>query len=306
MSELTFAKTKIHRHFVPKFIGTLPKLVPVKRFAKALESHNWNRNPHIYKLRIARNQRVSVRSERRETYNELALAMIANANYSVTHDSIFEVMCSTEHLAQLCSQMYKYESGRKSYDPILKAIKDWEKAGLIIVSRDKDSESKQYKAQRIWIKPEFFNGLGFSIQELRQIVLSFKRWMEKKGLRDNYDTIYAKHVLRLAKLNVASLDNKYSLKKLLTKIKRLVIGDDESLQQEKKHLEKALKHKKALIQSVKHEELPARNAWVTYQKWKNEQPFAVVYEFEKRIRCEFPDLAGEQLFITYIKNLPKI
>lgn len=305
MSELTFSKTKIHRHFVPKFIGTLPKLVPVTRFAKALESHDWNRNPHIYKLRIARNQRVSVRSERRETYNELALAMIANANYSVTHDYIFEVMCSTEHLAKLCGQLYKYNSGRRSYDPILKAIRDWESAELIVVDRDRNSETKQYKAQRIWIKPEFFEGLGFPLKELRQVVLSLRKWMEKNGLREKYDSIYAKHVLRLAKLNVASLDGKHSLKKLLTKIKRLVVGD-ESLKQEKKHLEKALKHKKALIQSTENKEKPAKEAWRIYQSWKNEQPFAVVYEFENRIKREFPKLAGEQLFITYIKNLPKV
>ncbi len=36
---------KIHRHCEPKFLGQLPKLVPVRRFAAALKRHDWNRPP---------------------------------------------------------------------------------------------------------------------------------------------------------------------------------------------------------------------------------------------------------------------
>ncbi|HEP0304345.1 MULTISPECIES: hypothetical protein [unclassified Providencia] len=39
---------KIHRHYAPKFIGALPQLVHVRRFAAALKRHDWNRNPQIY------------------------------------------------------------------------------------------------------------------------------------------------------------------------------------------------------------------------------------------------------------------
>ena len=93
---------KIHRHYAPKFLGHLPKLVPVRRFAAALKRHDWNRNPHIYELRCARQQRISVRSERRETFDVLALAMIAYADYNPESDALFEVMCSVVNLAELC------------------------------------------------------------------------------------------------------------------------------------------------------------------------------------------------------------
>ncbi|HHR5956575.1 TPA: RepA family replication protein, partial [Providencia alcalifaciens] len=105
---------KIHRHCEPKFLGQLPKLVPVRRFAAALKRHDWNRNPHIYQLRYSRKQRISVRSERRETFDALAMAMIAYADYNPESSALFEVMCSVEKLAELCGQLYRYDSGRKS------------------------------------------------------------------------------------------------------------------------------------------------------------------------------------------------
>ncbi|HEC8326427.1 TPA: hypothetical protein RG501_RS21595, partial [Providencia rettgeri] len=130
---MTSSIGKIHRHFAPRFLGQLPKLVPVRRFAAALKRHDWNRNPHIYQLRYSRKQRISVRSERRETFDALAMAMIAYADYNPESDALFEVMCSVEKLAELCGQLYRYDSGRKSYDPILHALRDWEQANLIII-----------------------------------------------------------------------------------------------------------------------------------------------------------------------------
>ncbi|MGV6987327.1 RepA family replication protein [Providencia hangzhouensis] len=304
MSELTLSKTKIHRHCLPSFSGKLPQLVPVRRFAAALKRHDWNRNPHIYELRYTRKQRISVRSERRETFDVLALAMIAYADYNPESDALFEVMCSVEKLAELCGQLYHYESGRKSYDPILHAIRDWEQANLIIVDRDFDIEAKQYKAMRIWIRPEFFHGLGFSTQELREIVASFSRWMEKQGLKESYQNRYAKHVLRLARANVASLDDKHKLRNLLNRLKTLVIGEDEALKQEKKHLAKALKEKKALAQSVKTPESPEHAAWRRFEAWRVTQPIAAVMAFEREMKALYPTTQGQSCFLNYIKHLP--
>lgn len=70
--------------------------------------------------------------------------------------------------------------------------------------------------------------------------------MEKQGLKASYQKRYAQHVLRLARANVASLENKHALRNLLNKLKALVIGDDEALKQEKKHLTQALKKRKRL------------------------------------------------------------
>lgn len=295
---------KIHRHYVPKFLGKLPQLVPVRRFAAALKRHDWNRNPHIYQLRYSRKQRISVRSERRETFDALAMAMIAYADYNPESDALFEVMCSVEKLAELCGQLYRYESGRKSYDPILHALRDWEQANLIIIDRDFDIEAKQYKAMRIWIRPEFFHGLGFSKLELREVVSSFSRWMEKQGLKESYQKRYAQHVLRLARANVASLDDKHKLRNLLNKLKTLVIGEDEALKQEKKHLAKALKEKKALAQSTRAPESPEHAAWRRFEAWKVTQPIAEVMAFERKMKTLYPSVQGQALYLHYLAHLP--
>lgn len=304
ISASTCSVGKIHRHYVPKFVGNLPKLVPVRRFAAALKVHDWNRNPNIYQLRCKRNQRISVRSERRETFDALALAMIAYADYNPESDALFEVMCSVEKLAELCGQLYRYDSGRKSYDPILHALRDWEQANLIIIDRDFDIEAKQYKAMRIWIRPEFFHGLGFSKQELREIVARFRRWMENKGLRESYQQRYAQHVIRLARANVASLDHKHKLKNLLRKLKKLVIGEDEALKQEKEHLKTALKQRKALSQSANENESQERRAWRRFEAWKSTQPFAAVMAFEQEMKALYPNAHGLACYINYIKHLP--
>ncbi|HGN0870310.1 IncFII RepA protein family protein [Providencia alcalifaciens] len=295
---------KIHRHYVPKYLGQLPKLVPVRRFAAALKRHDWNLNPHIYQLRYSRKQRISVRSERRETFDALAMAMIAYADYNPESDALFEVMCSVEKLAELCGQLYRYDSGRKSYDPILHALRDWEQANLIIIDRDFDIEAKQYKAMRIWIRPEFFHGLGFSKQELRDVVTRFSRWMEKRGLKESYQKRYAQHVMRLAKANVASLDDKHKLRNLLNKLKTLVIGEDESLKQEKKHLANALKEKKALAQSTRAPESPEHAAWRRFEAWKVTQPLAIVMTFEREMKALYPSVQGQALYLHYLKHLP--
>ncbi|BBG61838.1 RepA family replication protein [Providencia rustigianii] len=295
---------KIHRHYAPQFLGHLPKLVPVRRFAAALKRHDWNRNPHIYELRCARQQRISVRSERRETFDVLALTMIAYADYNPESDALFEVMCSVEKLAELCGQLHRYASGRKSYDPILHALRDWEQANLIIIDRDFDVEAKQYKAMRIWIRPEFFHGLGFSTRALRDVVTRFRRWMEKQGLKASYQKRYAQHVLRLARANVASLEDKHALRNLLNKLKTLVIGDDEALKQEKKHLTKALKEKKALARSTQSPESAERAAWRRFEAWKATQPLASVMAFEREMRSLYPSVHGQAIYLCYLKHLP--
>ncbi|MCU6377977.1 hypothetical protein [Morganella morganii] len=295
---------KVHRHFFPVFKGKLPKLPVVRRFASALEQHDWNRNPHIYQLRCDRNQRVSVRSERRETWYVLALAVIANTDYNPMSENVFEVMCSVEALAAQCGQLYQYENGRKSYDPVLHALHDWEAAKLIVIHRAFDCETKQYKAMRIWLRPEFFEGLGFDLEALRDIIRSFRRWMERNGLRENYKKRYARHVLRMNRSNVASLDNHHALKNLLKKLRRLVTGDDEALESEKKHLEKALKEKKAQLKASRPKNETPGEAWRLYERWKQINPVATVHALEKRIKSLFPALKGELLYQCYLDNLP--
>ncbi|WP_099136898.1 hypothetical protein [Xenorhabdus budapestensis] len=297
-------KTKIHRHYVPKYAGGLPAIVPVRRLAGALKIHDWNRNTPLYKLRCKRNQRVSIRSERRETFSELALAMIAYADYNPDSEYLFEIMCSTEKLASLCGQLYHYDNGRKCYDPIRLALKDWEAADMIYIDRDRDPETRQCKAMRIWLRPAFFDGLGFSLAEIREIVTRFRRWMEKKGLRKDYQRVYAEHTLRLARSNVASLDNKHALKKLLLKVKRLVLGDDETLKKEKEHAINALEHRKNLIKATEPEPDENQVNRRIYENWSQKQPIAWRLAFEKEIQNLYPAFSGNELLRVYVKHLP--
>ncbi|ENN9164429.1 hypothetical protein NOM68_16395 [Proteus mirabilis] len=304
MSDITYPQNKIHRHYKPLFSGVIPNLPLIKRFIGAINAHDWNRNTIIRNQRINDKQRLSVRSERRETWTELAKVMVAYANYSTEFDSICEVMCSVEDLARKCGQLHIYENGRKCYDPTLRAIRAWERAGLIYVDRDTDSESGQNKAQRIWLREGFFIGMGFSREELRKIFSSFNRWLIKTGKKETHKQRYARHLLELAKKNVASLNGKYKLKSLLLKTKRVFVGDDIELENEKNHIEKALKEKIELAKSVNKKDGHKRRAWKKYLSWKNSQPFAIVFNFEKEMKRLYPNINEEEKYSYYLKHLP--
>ncbi|WP_239686293.1 MULTISPECIES: hypothetical protein [Serratia] len=296
--------SKIHRHHEPVFCGSLPNIVPVKRFAAALKQHDWNRNPHIYKLRCQRGQRLSVRSERRETADVLALAFVANCDYSPDSDYLFEVMCGVEDLAKQCGQLHVNTNGRKTYDPILNTIRDWKDAGVIVVLKGQDPDTRQQKAMRIWLKPEFFEMLGFSISELREIVTKLRRWMERKGLRDTWKERYAKHVMRLARSNVASIEDKHSLKNLLKKIKRLVLGDDARIQDEQQQLVSELEKKlRETEQALGEQPKDERKYWAIYSRWKAQQPMAVSMKLERAISQENPGIIGEALHRLYVERI---
>ncbi|WP_279525372.1 hypothetical protein [Phocoenobacter uteri] len=49
--------------------------------------------------------------------------LIEYADYSIDSDYLFEVMTNVERLAQNIRQLHIYPSGRKSYDPVIKALR---------------------------------------------------------------------------------------------------------------------------------------------------------------------------------------
>lgn len=57
-----------------------------------------------------------------------------------------------------------------------------EQAGLIIILREMDHETKQRKAMRIWLKPEFFYSLGYTQEKLRLLVKNLHKYRVKKGI----------------------------------------------------------------------------------------------------------------------------
>lgn len=296
------SRKSVHRHHIPEFVGKMPDSVAAKRFAAALEQHNWNRNKHIFKLRRECNQRVSVRSERRETLDALVMAIISTCDYNPDSEYLFEVMCGTHDLAKATNLLHRTDSGRLTYDPVLNALKDLEKAGLLIIVRGQDPETKQNKAMRIFLKPELFEGLGFTVDELRKIVTDYRRWMEKKGLRETGKQRYSNHVARIARSNVASLDDKHSLKKLLRKIKRHVLGVNED---EGKALisdiEKKLQDSEAALKTA-----PVKIAtpyYAAYTAWKNKTPPAQVFPLEAGVRRDNPGITGEPYYKALLERI---
>lgn len=164
---------------------------------------------------------------------------------------------------------------------------------------------------RIWIKPEFFDGLGFNVAELRDIAIKFRRWLERKGLRETYKDRYSEHLKRLARSNVADISDKHSLKNLLKKIKRHVMGEDAQQQDEKKRVvsdleQRLIKTEQALSQQPTKED---RRYWKLYAAWKAQQPAATSIALESAARQERPELTptnGEPYWQYLVELIPPV
>ncbi|HII3761618.1 hypothetical protein ACFGWE_10660 [Pasteurella multocida] len=214
-----FLPTRVHRNHIPVIRKNAIKFALGKEISAALNCHNWNKNRYLRDLRKRKKQKLSIRSERRETLQALAYELIAFADYSIDSDYLFEVMTNVETLAKNIRQLHVYPSGRKSYDPVTKALRMLEEANLLIILRELDHETKQRKAMRIWLKPEFFYAFGFTHSRLRQKVKNLHKYRAKNGLLVEAKNIYKSHVQRLKYSNVADISEKYALKNLLLKIK---------------------------------------------------------------------------------------
>ncbi len=256
--------SKIHRHHTPTFSGTVPRCVAAKRFAAALKVHSWNRNRALVRQRQDSGRRISIRSERRQTLDALAMALIAYCDYSPESDYLFEVFASVEQLASVTGQRHLCDSGRVTYDPTLNALKQLADAQLIIVQHGHDPDTRQQKAMRIWLRPEFFQSIGFTLLEVRQMLRNFRKYMERTGYRETAKSRYAEHVMRIARSNVASIDDRHALKALLKKLKYLVLGDAEK-EAEKRHIEQATKQKLAATRKTQREDDPLRELRARWQ-----------------------------------------
>lgn len=218
--------SKLHRNHLPvKRVGLI-KFAIGKQLSATLDKHDWNRNQWLKELRKRQKKRLSIRSERRETLYALCYELINYADYSIDSDYLFEVMTNVETLAKNIKQLHIYPSGRKTYDPVLKALIMLEQAGLIIILREMDHETKQRKAMRIWLKPEFFYSLGYTQAKLRLLVKNLHKYRVKKGLLDQAKSLYKNHILRLKYSNVADISNKFALKNLLLKVKNGFLSED--------------------------------------------------------------------------------
>lgn len=244
------------RRYTPSFDLPMQNIPLAKILDRLLSCHKWSQNRYIRKLRangavIQRwkksdgkwktksipPRKLTLRSEREETLNALARAMLYRADYDPSAPYLFEVKASIESLADMIGQLHTYEPGydgefgqykhgRKSCDPVHGALDDLEAADLILVVREFDSKSGTYKASRIFFKPKFFIGLGLTLDETRKIISRSRKWQEKMGL-----TLSAKQKRQIELLRqseserVASLKLP-SLKNLLARIRREFTGDN--------------------------------------------------------------------------------
>lgn len=220
--------SKLHRNHTPKKRAGLIKFAIGKQLSATLDKHDWNRNQWLKALRMKQKKRLSIRSERRETLYALSYELINYADYCIDSDYLFEVMTNVETLAKNIRQLHIYPSGRKTYDPVLRALIMLEQAGLIIILREMDHETKQRKAMRIWLKPEFFYSLGYTQTKLRLLVKNLHKYRVKKGVLDKAKNLYKNHVLRLKYSNVADISDKFALKNLLLNIKKTFLSEDVS------------------------------------------------------------------------------
>lgn len=225
---------RIHRNHVPIVRKNAIKFALGKEISAALNCHDWNKNVYLRELRKRKKQKLSIRSERRETLQALANELIAYTDYSIDSDYLFEVMTNVETLAKNIRQLHIYPSGRKAYDPVTNALKMLEEANLLIILRELDYETKQRKAMRIWLKPEFFYAFGFTQARLRQKIKNLHKYRAKKGLLIDSKNIYKTHVQRLKYSNVADISEKYALKNLLLKIKNNFLSKESIANLEKK------------------------------------------------------------------------
>ncbi|MFC1185407.1 hypothetical protein ACFGXE_10665 [Pasteurella multocida] len=214
-----FLPKRVHRNHIPVIRKNAIKFALGKEISAALNCHDWNKNRYLRDLRRYKKQKLSIRSERRETLQALAYELIAFADYSIDSDYLFEVMTNVETLAKNIRQLHVYPSGRKAYDPVTKALRMLEEANLLIILRELDHETKQRKAMRIWLKPEFFYAFGFTQSRLRQKIKNLHKYRVKKDLLVQAKNIYKNHIQKLKYSNVADISEKYALKNLLLKIK---------------------------------------------------------------------------------------
>lgn len=247
---------KVARRYIPNFEKKPHEKSTViyKRVAAALDKHDWNRNKQIIQLRdqggkilkrvtdtgekIYRSiapRRQKMHKYRSETMRYLSQAMIFHCEWSSSTDYMFEIMLSVEELAREIGQFHEYDSGydgdegqyahgRISYDPVLGALRDWEAAELIIVVKEFDKTAGQFKASRIFLRPEFFKSLGFTKKEINKMVNGLTKARSKSASNKPFKRS------RPLSDKIANFEDKHSLKNMLLRMRGWFTGANQHLE----------------------------------------------------------------------------
>lgn len=299
--------SKTHRNLTPVFVGSVPRGTAAKVVA-CFRQHDWRRNHDLISLRQTgytpygrifdphfrpKPMRVTPRSESREALTALSLVLAANCDYSPDSDYMFEVMLPVEDVARRMNALHVYESGRKSYDVTLHALRVLEELDYVVVHRDRDSDSGQNKPMRIFLTERCFTSRGIAVEDMREWLHKYRQWAITKGLAQSMRERYERHVLKMARLGI-SIDKHHSLKNRLRQIKRWVVSPE--LRAERRQLESDIgaqldRQSAKLVQmrKARRDETPNRNAW---HRWvaSGECTTAQQLQTEAAVKAKHPQL----------------
>lgn len=201
--------TKVHRHLMPEFSPRDKKKLADKsilhrRFFNRIDNYNAKKDQYITALRIITKQR-SIRSEQCETLRELRYALVKHCSYDIHGD--LEVTAPVEEIAREIGQLYEYDNGRVSLDPVYAALETLHASQQIIWVREFSYEKNQHKAGRIFLLPNFFVAMGLDKNTTRDIISDFLKNRKKGG------ELLPKEVMQLNRLKKVSEKDLAGMKK---------------------------------------------------------------------------------------------
>jgi len=299
--------SKTHRNLTPAFVGSVPRGTAAKVVA-CFRQHDWRRNHDLISLRQTgytpygrifdphfrpKPMRVTPRSESREALTALSLVLAANCDYSPDSDYMFEVMLPVEDVARRMNALHIYESGRKSYDVTLHALRVLEELNYVVVHRDRDSDSGQNKPMRIFLTDRCFTSRGIAVEDMREWLHKYRQWAIAKGLAQSMRERHERHILKMARLGI-SIDKHHSLKNRLRQIKRWVVSPE--LRAERRRLETDIgaqldRQSANLVQmrKARRDETPNRSAWFRWVA-SGECTTAQQLQTEAAVKAKHPQL----------------
>lgn len=297
---------KTHRNHQPGFTGKVPRGM-ASVVVGCIRNHDWCRNPDLIELRRQgytpysrifdrtfrpKPMRITARSESREALSALSLVLAANCDYSPDSEYMFEIMMSVEDIARRMGVLHVYESGRKAYDVLLKALRVLEQMDYVVVHRDRDADSGQNKPMRIFLTDSFFTSRGMTIETVRQSLHKYRQWAVASGVAESMKQKHERHQLKMARLRI-NIDNHHSLKNRLKKIKRWVVSPDlrEEKQRATSEIEAALDGHPQKLHQLRPRDGADRyqQAWTRWTSSPECYP-ALKYKLEAGLKAEHPQL----------------
>lgn len=307
-NRLRKGQSKTHRNHQPSFNEKTPRGMAA-RMVGALRGHDWKRNDDLLELRRVgytpysrmfdssfkpKPMRSTPRSESREALTALSLVLAANSDYSPDSEYMFETLLPVEEIARRMGVLHVYETGRKSYDVLLKALRVMEQLDYIVVHRDKDADAGQYKPMRIFLTEKYFTSRGITLENVREGLHKYRQWAIASGVAESMREKYERHQLKMARLGI-SLDNHHSLKNRLKKIKRWVVSPDLRVEKQRvmSDVETALNDHIPKVKRIRPDTVRANNryrdAWRRYTSG-GQLTMVTQMQLESALKTEFPTL----------------